>query len=259
MQVLGKIWISLAVLWCCSVATFAQSPAPLDNDQQCRNNLQILLRGLTQYARDNKGLYPSGLEKLVPRYLSKIPTCPADPKEGYVRYSVVANQPPRAALICSNARHNISPPDYLVLSSDRGEESPFTHKADPSICRRTLVTLGQQLQEARGAGGLYPTSLTEVPRCSCGDAIQYTALENRKEYFAFCPGAAHLGSGLAPFSPSLSPRGLQEDSLLLTLPVSQSSPEGLGWPLIIASGLAVGIILVLLVQAFLRRRPIRLD
>jgi len=241
------------------LATLGQTPTAVDNDQQCRNNLQILLRGLTQYARDNKGDYPTNLDKLVPRYLSKIPTCPADPKEGYLRYSVVANQPPRATLICSNARHQLTPPDYLVLSSDRGEESPFGHKADPSICRRTLVTLAQQLQEVKGAGGLYPSSLSEVPRCSCGDAIQYTPLKNRQEFFAFCPGAAHLGSGLAPFSPSLGPRGLQEDSLLLTLPTSITRSEGLGWPLIIASGFAVGIILVLLVQAFLRRRPIRLD
>lgn len=260
MQALARLWPAwLLVLSLVSSGARAQAPDSNTAVQQCRNNLQVILRGLTQYSRDHKQQYPDSLEQLVPRYLSQLPQCPADPNASYARYSSLISTPPRVALICSNPNHTCEPPDYLVLSSDRGEETPFSSKADPAICRRTLVQFAQQLLETRSAG-LYPETVSDPPRCSCGDPIQYFRLEGGKNFQAFCPGAAHLGSGLAPFSPSIDRGGLHEENLLLTSPeIPAPASTGRRWPWVLAALIALVTLVTLLIQVWLRRRPIRLD
>jgi hypothetical protein len=252
-----KIVVLLACLAILSAAAWGQPAA--SQEQKCSDNLQLLLRSLSKYGKEHQNRYPDRLQELVPRYLSQLPACPAASSETYSRYSVVAHDPERAVLICSYPSHKLTPPDYLVLSGDRGSETPFTRLADPAICRRTLIQMGRRLEQDKLRLNQYPQSLDEDMRCSCGDAIQYHRLEEGKNFLAFCPGAAHLGSGLAPFSPYLTPQGLKEDSLVLGRPVPPAQPlTGLSRPSQVALGIALSILLLLLLFS-VRRNRIRLD
>lgn len=49
---------------------------------QCVNNLETIGDGLKTYELDH-GVYPNRLEKLVPDYLSKLPSCPQARRETY--------------------------------------------------------------------------------------------------------------------------------------------------------------------------------
>lgn len=250
-------WILILLVWLCLPALlWAQETSP---EQRCSDNLQLLLSSLSRYAKDHQNKFPDKLEDLVPRYVSELPKCPLG-GDSYTRYSVIDHQPERAVLLCSYSAHALKPPDYLVLSSDRGLESPFGHVSDPSICRRTLVQLLQKVEAERGKLGRYPESLRPEVLCSCGDPVQYHPLEEGKSFLAFCPGAAHLGSGLAPFSPSIGPTGLKESSLFLGAPLSEkANPKGLNAVSLVAAGLAVIILLGLGVSTMMRRSRVRLD
>ncbi|MBX3169909.1 MAG: hypothetical protein KF760_21070 [Candidatus Eremiobacteraeota bacterium] len=252
-----RLWLLILVSWLCLVwPGLAQEQPP---EQKCSDNLQLLLSSLTRYGKDHQNRFPDKLEELVPRYLSELPKCPLG-GPSYTRYSAVEHDPERAVLICSYPAHAIKPPDYLVLSSDRGIESPFAHVSDPSICRRSLVQLLQNVEQQRSKINRYPERLHPESMCSCGDPIQYQPLQEGKSFIAYCPGAAHLGSGLAPFSPSIGPGGLQERSLLLP-PPSSAPPhsKGLSGTALAAGGMALAILLGLGVSAMMRRRRVRLD
>lgn len=229
------------------------------SERACRDNLELLMRSARKYAKDHQGRMPESLQQLVPKYLASLPRCPLSTSDSYSHYTRLGNDPPRLVLICACANHELSPPDYLVLSSDREWEKPFTNQADPSLCRRTLVTLGQELERSRTQLGHYPPRLEKPLDCSCGDPIRYSPSSDGQSFIAYCPGAAHLGSGLAPFSPALTPRGLQEDNFWLGTPRAPtvSSSGHPGWP-VLATGTAL-----LLLTAWLfrpkRARPIRLD
>ncbi|MBT9586406.1 hypothetical protein IV102_23890 [bacterium] len=249
------IFILLVCLLFLAASAWTQGPG---DEQKCSDNLQLLLRSLAKYGKDHQNHYPDKLQDLVPRYLSQLPACPAGGAT-YARYSVIRHDPERAVLICSYPSHNLKPPDYIVLSGDRGSETPFSRLADPSICRRTLVQLGVKLEQEKARLGQYPQSLVNELRCSCGDAIQYHPLEAGKSYVAYCPGAAHLGSGLAPFSPYLTPAGLKEDNLVIGPPLPPAQPlTGLSRSSLAALGVAVSILLVLFVLS-MRRKRIQLD
>lgn len=252
-----RLWLLILFAWLCLVGpglTQEQSP-----EQKCSDNLQLLLNSLTRYGKDHENRYPDKLEDLVPRYLSELPKCPLG-GASYSRYSVMDHEPERAVLICSYPAHALKPPDYLLLSSDRGIESPFAHLSDPSICRRTLVQLLQNVEQQRSKLNRYPERLQPEALCSCGDPIQYQPLEEGKSFLAYCPGAAHLGSGLAPFSPSIGPGGLQERSLLLPPPSSEAPrARGMSGFTLAAGGAAVAILLGLGLSAMMRRRRVRLD
>ena len=231
--------------------------APSD-EQKCSDNLQLLLRSLAKYQKDHQNRYPNQLQDLVPRYLSQLPTCPVGGAT-YSRYSVIQHDPERVVLICSYPSHKLEPPDYLVLSGDRGSESPFTRLSDPSICRRNLVQLSMNLDRDKARLGHYPETLDKELRCSCGDPIQYFPLDKGTSFIAYCPGAAHLGSGLAPFSPFLTPQGLREESFFLGPPVPPAQPlGGLSQLGKIALGVALAMLALLLLLS-LRRRRIVLD
>ncbi|MBS2037183.1 hypothetical protein JST97_19505 [bacterium] len=227
-------------------------------EQRCSDNLQLLLSSLSKYSKDHQARFPDKLEELVPRYLSELPKCPAD-GSSYTRYSSLAHEPERAVLICSYPGHNLAPPDYLVLSSDRGLETPFGHPSDPSVCRRSLVQILQNVEQDKTKLGRYPEKLHPEVMCSCGDPIQYQPLNEGRSFIAYCPGAAHLGSGLAPFSPSIGPGGLQERSLLLNQPGQPPKPKGMSTTYLVLGGLALLILAGLAGSAMMRRSRVRLD
>lgn len=241
---------------CLALPAAAQEQTP---EQKCSENLQLLLSSLTRYSKDHQNRFPDKLEELVPRYLSELPKCPLG-GASYAGFSTIAHEPERAVLLCSYPGHDVKPADYLVLSSDRGIESPFAHTSDPSICRRSLVQLLQNAEQQRSKLNRYPEKLRPETMCSCGDPIQYQPLENGKSFIAFCPGAAHLGSGLAPFSPSIGPNGLQESNLLLPPPGGHAGhskpPSG---ATLAAGGAALAVLLGLGLSTMMRRRRVRLD
>ena len=49
----------------------------------CMGNLRNIANALHVYANDYEGRFPSALEKLIPDYLSSIPTCPATQTDTY--------------------------------------------------------------------------------------------------------------------------------------------------------------------------------
>ena len=246
---LGWLWLFLPAL----------SQEQLTPEQRCSDNLQTLLSSLSRYAKDHQNRFPDKLEDLVPRYLSELPKCPQG-GASYSRFSSLEHDPERAVLICSYPNHALKPADYLVLSSDRGTEAPFAHPSDPSICRRALVQLLQNVEGQRSKLGRYPERLHPESMCSCGDPIQYQPLQGGKTFIAYCPGAAHLGSGLAPFSPSISPAGLQERSLLLPPPSTEpTAGKGLSGTALGAGIVAVAVLIGLGVSAMMRGRRVRLD
>lgn len=234
---------------------------PVQADIRCRDNLQTLLHGIEKYARTHEGRYPSMLSEMVPGQLKELPTCELGGAESYTQYSVLENEPSRAVLICSYPGHRLNGTDYLVLSSDRGTETPFERPADPASCRRVLLSLGQKMQQLRDSNRTYPPKLDDTLRCSGGDPIQYWASPDGSDYQAYCPGASHVGSGLAPFSPHISPRGLEEQNLLLSPPGITAAPppppETPTWMLLVGAG-ALLVIVVIAVQAA-RPRARRLD
>lgn len=251
-------WLLILLGWLL-LACHAVAQDPQSTEQRCSDNLQMLLSSLTRYSKDHQNRFPDKLEDLVPRYLSELPKCPSG-GASYARYSSLEHEPERAVLICSYPAHAIKPADYLVLSSDRGIESPFAHVSDPSICRRSLVQLLQNVENQKAKLGRYPESLHPEVMCSCGDPIQYQPLREGKSFIAYCPGAAHLGSGLAPFSPTIDPGGLQERSLLLPPPNTQATRAGASSGLTLAAGgTALAILIGLAVSAMMRRQRVRLD
>ena len=252
---LALIWVWLGLCFWAWAQPAPSSPTP---EQVCRDNLQLLLRSLERYAKDHQNRYPSNLQELVPQYLVQMPRCPLEP-DSYTRYSVLTHEPERAFVMCSARQHQLKPPDYLGISSDRGQEAPFAHPADPSICRRTLVQLSQDLAGQRDVHLGYPNSLKQPVRCSCGDPIRYVLRSGGQDYLAYCPGAAHLGSGLAPFSPYVDSHGLHEENLVLDPPrPPRLAPRGLSLGYRVAAGVAVLAIGVVL-GSVLRRRRVSLD
>lgn len=218
------VCLVLCLSWAAPAWSQAGESTPHPADIQCRDNLQTLLHGIEKYARAHQGRYPALLSEMVPSQLKELPTCELGGPESYTLYSVLENDPSRAVLICSYPGHRLNGIDYLVLSSDRGTETPFLRVADPSTCRRALLTLGQKMQQLRDGNHTYPPKLDQMLRCSCGDPIQYWASPDGSDYQAYCPGAAHVGAGLAPFSPHISPRGLEEQNLLLSPPGTTAAP-----------------------------------
>ncbi len=250
-------WLLILAGWFCLITFgWAQEPAA---EQRCSDNLQLLLSSLSKFSKDHQARYPDKLDELVPRYLSELPKCPLG-GASYTRYSVIEHEPERVVLICSYEAHHLNPPDYLVLSSDRGVETPFGHPSDPSVCRRSLVQILQNVEQEKIKLGHYPEKLRPEVMCSCGDPIQYKALKQGESFIAYCPGAAHLGSGLAPFSPSVGPGGLQEHSLLLGAPSTEPArPKGRSTFTLVLGGTALLILLGLGGSAMMRRRRVRLD
>lgn len=275
-------------LWLVGCSALWAQPA-LNDVQQCRDNLHLLGESLGKYARDHHGEFPKDLAELQPTYLTQLPRCPL--QGDYQRISVLEHHPERALLICSSPHHSLNPGDYLVLTVEMGEgpppsgtpsptpspaptprpgassalqfgrlELPFARAADPVPCRHRLIQLSQRLAAARASQGRYPESVGEV-RCSSGDLIRYRCLDGGENFIAYCPGAAHLGSGLAPFRPCLDRGGLHEENLYLSPPSSKApQPEadsGSTFQVVVAS-LAVVTLLGLLVQRFQKRR-VRLD
>ena len=57
-----------------------------DDPKACKDNIRKLATALEMYASDWGGRYPAQLDALVPRYLPKLPTCPAAGRCSYLDY-----------------------------------------------------------------------------------------------------------------------------------------------------------------------------
>ena len=70
---------------------------------QCKSNIKNLATALERYARDNGGRYPVTMEKLIPQYLTVLPTCPAS-QTGYGDYRK-STAPDRYSFCCVGNNH----------------------------------------------------------------------------------------------------------------------------------------------------------
>lgn len=57
------------------------------------------------YATDNRGLYPTSLADLQPRYLAKLPTCPSAGSDTYSGAYQVHQRPARFTFCCEGQHH----------------------------------------------------------------------------------------------------------------------------------------------------------
>ncbi len=77
-----------------------------DSYNVCRNNMVSLGSALENYAADHDYYYPDSLDKLVPKYINAIPTCPDSGTDSYSHPSYIRSEKqgclPR--IICRN-RH----------------------------------------------------------------------------------------------------------------------------------------------------------
>lgn len=94
-----------------SSAPATTAPGSMNSNEQynmCKKNLKILATKLEMNATtDNDGRYPASLNILVPKYLEKIPACPA---AGYDTYSVSyqhQTSPDLFTIYCSGNHHSI--------------------------------------------------------------------------------------------------------------------------------------------------------
>lgn len=200
-------------------------------ESECRNNLSTLLRACQQYAQKHDGDYPDSLDQLTPEFVKSIPVCPAAGRDSYSALSCFDHHPERVVLICSFREHSLFPADYLVLSSERAWETPYAQAADPTECRRNLVSLGQRLEQIKEKEGRYPDHAPQLPRCSCGASVSYGVTTGGTSFTAACPGAAHLAHALAPFSPAVGPAGLTESSMPVNPPLGPQAEAAASRPL----------------------------
>lgn len=99
----SAIWLLGAVLLVAWVARVS-SPDTADNLEACRSNLKNIGTAMAMYSTDWSGKFPPSLDRLVPKYLARIPACPA---AGSVTYRVELGP---------NAPHNKDHfPDYYYL------------------------------------------------------------------------------------------------------------------------------------------------
>lgn len=107
--------MNLRIPTCCLLGTLlcaAQTESPQQAQfRGCRANLKSLAQALEFYAADNPGQPGPPLEKLVPGYLKKVPTCPAANAE---TYSQVEWAGERFTLCCRGNHHAA-----LRVASDR--------------------------------------------------------------------------------------------------------------------------------------------
>ena len=70
----------------------------------CKSHLKNLATCLELYSSDNGARYPDRLEKLIPKYLKELPTCPSSHK-GYDNYQV-ATRPDVFSVSCVGNNHS---------------------------------------------------------------------------------------------------------------------------------------------------------
>ena len=71
----------------------------------CRSNCKNIATALEMYASDNKGLYPTSLDRLIRgNYLKLIPTCPSADKMTYKNYQV-STSPDCFSFACCGSHH----------------------------------------------------------------------------------------------------------------------------------------------------------
>ena len=73
--------------------------------EECKKNLKVISGAIKLYANDNQGLSPDNLDKLTPRYLKAIPTCPEARRDTYSSSYRVARDYHRYTIFCRGRNH----------------------------------------------------------------------------------------------------------------------------------------------------------
>lgn len=100
------LFLGLLLLGGLSVAVRHRLEQKADDDlQTCKANLKNITTACETYSVGNAGRYPLSLDKLVPEYLTKIPTCPGADSEsaGYAFQS--ATSPDTFSMGCQGLNH----------------------------------------------------------------------------------------------------------------------------------------------------------
>ena len=78
---------------------------PLGQLTACKSNCKNIATALEMYASDNKGRYPSSLDKLVEgNHLKTLPTCPAAGQMTYTNYQATTH-PDSFSFACCGRHH----------------------------------------------------------------------------------------------------------------------------------------------------------
>jgi len=102
---------------------------PIEERQavSCQINLGTLERALEQYSIDNEGHYPVDLERLTPKYLKTLPTCPATGECTYAAGYKTAYDPDAFTVRCFDCRNVVGsrqPPNFPGYGSEDGLARP---------------------------------------------------------------------------------------------------------------------------------------
>ncbi len=87
---------------------------------ECKRNEVKIGFALEQYATDNEGRYPASLQKIVPKYISCLPTCPVAQKDTYSIEYFHSVSPDTFRLVCSGHYHSLAelPPNEPRYATD---------------------------------------------------------------------------------------------------------------------------------------------
>lgn len=95
----------------------------MERQYGCKSNLETIGKALEAYSAEHKGQYPSVLGELVPRYIERIPDCPASSTDTYSHSYKSRTKPDNYTLFCSGYNHNaFSGREYhLYLDPETGK------------------------------------------------------------------------------------------------------------------------------------------
>ncbi len=97
-------------------------PKHLSDLETCKKNITSMAEALHLYAADNQGHYPDDPKKLIPIYLSAIPTCPGRGRDTYSSSYQVSRDHYKFTIFCQGQNHisvGVSPDDP-AFSSETG-------------------------------------------------------------------------------------------------------------------------------------------
>ncbi|MCE7870239.1 hypothetical protein DYH09_07655 [bacterium CPR1] len=88
----------------------------------CKSNLLSIATALERYSTDNQGRYPVALSALTPKYLRRIPSCPAAGADSYSASYQMSSNPDAFTLCCQGSHHRKVgyPPNHPAYTSVNG-------------------------------------------------------------------------------------------------------------------------------------------
>lgn len=133
MRIRGRVYHFLltvaAVLVASALIGMWFSRKPLNEIEQCKDNLGMIFSALEVYAATHDGKYPRALGELCPSYLGQIPHCPAEDSDTYSASYVVGMLGGKGiistrqvfTIYCTGQRHPGSPLNNPIIGPYRLE------------------------------------------------------------------------------------------------------------------------------------------